>query len=244
MPVQIFVDTEFASLLDPLVWSIGLVTVDCRECYVELDRDSEVGRVRIAATPWDVREGVLDKFGLISDSACESESAMGHRIGDWLRRVAESSPDGRAEILYDYGLDYELLVGVLEESGVWHEVRPLVSARNVAAEISARDSRLASEATYQALRLRTPPLYRHHALGDAYALRASWRTSYLRQHRPKDFARLLSVAGAARESWLSAWLATPTLALRGRTPLDTLDDAAGLQLVVDALLAYTDAEGA
>src|ERR1700761_7420810 len=118
--MKIFLDTEFSSLLHPAIWSVGLVTQDgTRECYVELDPDSEVGRERLAETPWDVQENVLELLGLRPDSACESDTTMGVRVGEWLLGVAKSSPDGRVELLYDYSTDYELLLGILEDAGLW-----------------------------------------------------------------------------------------------------------------------------
>lgn len=174
MAVTVFLDTEFTSLLDPHLWSIGLVTLDSRELYVELDPGSPTGKSRLAMTPWDVREGVLDKFGLFPDSVCESEAAIGRRVGAWLLELAESDSAGRIELLYDYSVDFELLVGALEESQLWSRVQAVASGRNIADETSGIDPELASETAFGALRQRTPPLYRHHALADALALRAAW----------------------------------------------------------------------
>ena len=237
MPAPIVFDTEFSSLLHPSIWSVGLITLDGKqECYVELSPDSDAGRARMDETPWDVRENVLELLGMVPGAAYESESAIGLRVGEWVLGVAEASPDGRVELLYDYSVDYELLVGILEDAGLWPAVRLVAGARNVGAETSTIGPELASEATYHALRKRPVPLYRHHALGDAHALRQAWRTWHLIQHRPDEIGQLLAVAGQAREGWLYAWLATPAPALGGRTPLDALDQADGLQAAVEALV--------
>jgi len=241
MPTPIFFDTEFSSLLHPSIWSVGLVTLDGEhECYVELSPDSDAGRARMDETPWDVRENVLELLGMVPGSAYESESAMGLRVGEWLLGRAESSPDGRVELLYDYSVDLELLTGVLDEAGVWPAVQVAAGARHVARETSSIGPELASEACYQAMCRRALPLYRHHALGDAYALRDAWRTWRLVEQRPHDFALLLRVVGISQEGWLYGWLATPAQGLGGRTPLDTLDQAEGLQAAVEALVAATD----
>jgi hypothetical protein len=138
--------------------------------------------------------------------------------------------------MYDYSVDLELLVSILEESNTWQAVRIVASEHNIATHTGSIETQLTREACYLALRRRTPPLYRHHALSDAYALREAWRTWNLVQYRALDFRQLLLVAGTSREGWLCEWLATPAPALSGRTPLDALDQADGLQAAVDALV--------
>lgn len=235
MATQVLFDTEFSSLLDPHLWSIGLVTLDGRELYAELDVESEVGRTRLSETPWDVREGVLDKLGLFRDSLCESEWALGHRVGEWLLGVVASDTDGRVELLYDYATDLELLVGALQECNLWPQVRLVAGERNIAGPTGAIGPELASESTFRVLRRRTPALYRHHALADALALRAAWRTWRLVHERGLDFVQLLRVVGDKQESWLYEWVASPALALGGQVALDVLDQPDGLQVVLDAL---------
>jgi hypothetical protein len=174
MATFVFFDCEFTSLLDPHLLSVGLVTADAREHYAELDLQSEFGLARLAMTPWDVRENVLDKWGLFPVAVCDSETALGRRVGEWLLQVAQSSSDGRIELLYDYGVDLELLVGALEESGLWPQVRVVSTTQNVVEQTGDIDPELASEAAFKAMRRRSPPLFRHHALADALALRAAW----------------------------------------------------------------------
>jgi hypothetical protein len=236
MTIDVCFDCEFTSLLDPHLLSVGLVTLDGREMYAELALESEVGQARLAATPWDVREGVIeDKWSLFPASVCDSDWSLGRRVGEWLLGVAESDTSGRVRLLYDYSTDLELLVGVLEECNLWPQVRVVANERNVAAETGRVGCELASEACFRSLRRRQPPLYRHHALADALALRAGWRTWRLIHERPLDFARLLSMVGANREGWLHEWLASPALAFGGRVALDVLDQGDGLQVVADAL---------
>jgi hypothetical protein len=234
--IHVFFDTEFSSLLDPRVWSIGLVTLAGRECYAELDPESDVGRERLAATPWDVRESILDKFGRFPDSMVDSDWSLGRRAGEWLLEAASSDADGRVELLYDYSTDLELLVGVLEECNLWPQVRVAASEINVAGRTGTIGPDLASEATFRELRSRAPPLYRHHALADALALRAAWRMWHLRHERALDFNRLLQVVGIQQECWLYEWLSSPAHALGHQIPLDVLDQPDGVQLVVEALV--------
>lgn len=235
MTTQVFFDVEMTSLAHhPQLMSVGLVTLDGREFYVELDLASDQGKERCAQTPWDVRETVLDQFGLFTDSKCDSEWTMGLRAAKWLFGVADSDPTGRVELLYDYGLDLELLVGAMGRSTMWPKLRLVAGERNVVDETSSIGPELASDAAFRDLRKRSPPLYRHHALADAIALRAAWRIWHLMQMRGFDFRQLLDVAGD-QEAWLYEWLASPAPALGGLVPLDVLDQADGLQVVIEAL---------
>ncbi len=233
--VRVFFDTEMTSLLDPYLLSVGFVTLDGRELYAELDMASEFGRERLAITPWDVREGVLDKFGAFPESKCDSEWSLGRRVGDWLLRIAESSPNGTIELLYDYGSDFELLVGAIEECNLWPSVRVVASESNIGVDTGAIGPELASEATFGVLRRRAPALFRHHALADALALRAAWRTWSLVQQRPLVFRQLIDVVGPSKEGWLYEWLASPAPALNDQVPLDVLDQDDSGELVGAAL---------
>lgn len=234
-PAKIFFDTEFSSLLDPHLWSVGLVTLDGRECYAELDTQSELGRQRWARTPWDVRESVADKFGLFPEAIVGTEWDLGQRVGGWLLDVAQGSPGGRIELCYDYGVDLDLLVGALEECNLWPQVRLVAGERNIARLCDGIGPELASEAAFRMLRRRPQALFRHHALADALALRAAWRTWCLVQERSVDFLHLLRTVGDKREGSLYEWLASPSPELGGDTALDVLEQADGLHLVIDAL---------
>jgi hypothetical protein len=240
MVTEVLIDCELTSLLNPEVLSVGLVTLDGRECYAELNLESHVGRARLAETPWEVRAGVIqDKWGLFPEAVCNSDRTIGRRVGEWLLGVAESDADGRIRLLYDYSVDIELLTGALEECDLCSRVHRLADHLNIAGEAAGIGPELASEATFRALRRRQPPLYRHHALADALALRAAWRTWHLVQERASDFARLLKAASAQKEGWLYEWLATPYIGLDHQAPLDVLDQAGGLELVEDALVRWS-----
>lgn len=54
---MIFLDTEFTSLLHPELLSLGLVTLDGRELYAELDLRTDIGNTRDNASS----ENLIDK---------------------------------------------------------------------------------------------------------------------------------------------------------------------------------------
>ena len=175
MPTPVFFDTGFSSLRDPHLGSVGLVKLDGRECYAELSLESDVGRARLADTPWHVREGVLDKLGLFPDAVCTSEFELGRRVREWLLGVAESAPSGRIELMCDYRVDLELLTGAFQGCDLWPQIRMVAVARDIGAETGSIGAELASEAALAALQRHAPPRDRHHAPADALALRAAWR---------------------------------------------------------------------
>lgn len=235
MPTPVFFDTEFSSLRDPHVWSVRLVTLDGRECYAELSVESDIGRVRLANTPLDVREGVRDKLGLIPDAVCTSEPELGRRVGQWLLGVAVSARSGRIALMYGYHVDLKLLAGALQGCDLWPQLHGIAVERDIGAETGSIGPELASEAALAALQRRAPPLYRHHALADALALRAARRTWQLVHERGADFVQVIGVVGDEQEGWLYGWLASRAMALGGQVPLHVLHQAGGLQLEVDVL---------
>lgn len=54
---MIVLDTEFTSLLHPKLLSLGLVTLDGRELYAELDLRTDIGNTRVKASS----EKLIDK---------------------------------------------------------------------------------------------------------------------------------------------------------------------------------------
>lgn len=135
MTTDVLFDCEISPLLQPQLLSIGVVTRDGRECYVELDLASESGKARLAETAWDVRDGVVkNKWGLFPDAICTSEAAMGIRAGEWLLAIAASDAGGRIVLMFGCSTDYELLVGALEECCRWPRVRAVTSIRSIANE--------------------------------------------------------------------------------------------------------------
>jgi hypothetical protein len=167
----VFLDTEFTSLLHPELLSIGLVTLDGRELYVELDLTTDIGKARVKASTDFVRyDGVLDFWGLIPDSTL-IEHEMGVRVGEWLLKLATDSGT-HVEIAFDYSMDYELMEYAIRDSGLWERVREVVSPVNVSRITDTIDGELAAEESYRELSQRG--LFRHHALADAWALRSAY----------------------------------------------------------------------
>lgn len=166
-----FLDTEFTDLLHPELLSLGLVTLDGRELYLELDLDSDIGKQRVAASSAFVRyDGVLNLWGRVP-GATATYGDMGCRVGDWLLRLAQQSRT-RVEIAFDYAVDYELLEYVIRDAGLWERVREVVGPVNVRGLTGSPEGAVAAEECYREQQRRG--LNRHHALADAAALRAAY----------------------------------------------------------------------
>ena len=174
-PVLIFLDTEFTDLLNPELLSLGLVTLDGREHYAELDLTTDAGQARVKASSDFVRYGgVLGFWGLVA-GATGTEWEMGRRTGEWLLALAKES-DTRIEVAFDYSMDYELMEYVIRDAGLWEQVREVVLPVNVNPITATITGELAAEECFRALGQRGGRgLKRHHALADALALRAACR---------------------------------------------------------------------
>ena len=168
----IFLDTEFTDLLHPELLSLGLVTLDGREHYSELDLSTDAGQARVKASSDFVRYGgVLDLWGRVPGATC-TEWEMGRRTGEWMLALAQEV-DTRIEVAFDYSMDYELMAYVIRDAGLWEQVREVVLPVNVNAITGSILGELAAEECFRELRKRG--LQRHHALADALALRAAYR---------------------------------------------------------------------
>lgn len=165
-----FLDTEFTDFLNPELLSLGLVTIDGRELYVELDLSTEAGKARAKASGNFVRGGVLDLWGLVPGAA-GTELEIGRLTGEWLLGLAEESGT-RIEVAFDYGVDYELMEYAIRDSGLWDRVREVVSPVNVGVRTGTIDGELAAEECYRELGKRG--LRWHHSLADALPLRAAY----------------------------------------------------------------------
>lgn len=174
MTMLIFLDTEFTDFLNPELLSLGLVTLNGREHYGELDLSTETGQARVKASSDFVRYGgVLALWGRVP-GAGGTEWEIGRRAGEWLLRLAAES-GARMEIAFDYSMDYELMEYVLRDAGLWEQVREVVVPVNVNSITGTLDGELAAEACFCELGKRGGRgLQRHHALADALALRAAY----------------------------------------------------------------------
>ena len=165
-----FLDTEFTCLLEPQLLSLGLVSLDGREHYCELDLTTEAGRARLRASSDFVRCGVLGQWSLVPDAAC-TEWGIGRRTGEWLLALAGESGQ-RVEVAFDYGTDFELMEFAIRDAGLWDRVREVVWPVNVNSLTGSVEGELAAEACFREVGRRG--LQRHHALADALALRAAY----------------------------------------------------------------------
>ncbi|MDI4635946.1 hypothetical protein J7U46_23030 [Pelomonas sp. V22] len=167
-----FLDTEFTNFARPELLSLGLVTIDGCEHYVELDLSTEAGQTRRKAASDFVHDEVFDQWGRIP-GAKATEWEMGRRTGEWLLQLAEQSGT-RVEVAFDYQTDFELLSDSIRESGLelWNRVREVVMPVNVGPLTGSPEGELAAEQCFRELSRRG--LRRHHALTDAGALRSSY----------------------------------------------------------------------
>lgn len=235
----VFLASEFTDLLDPQLLSLGLVAMDGREHYGELDLKTDVGQARVKASSDFVRSsGVLDMWGKVP-GAIGTECELGRRTGKWLLGLAAEA-QGKVEIAFDDSTDLQLLEYSVLDAGLWDQVRECVLPLNIdVLRVSIHGERAAEEC-YRALSKRG--IGRHHSLADALALRAAYAagkdlsTRLSRLTQSGKLAELLE-GTQLDESWLRCWLLDPAFGLGGRRPLDVLDDADGFDQVSDLLVA-------
>ena len=151
---NVFFDTEFSGLAvaRPQLISLALVSEDGRELYLELD-----GVDPAACSPF-VRECVLP---LLDGNPVSRESAA-LAVRDYLRSF------GTRVNLWTDGADYDLALLSSLTAGT-----PIPLLRVCRPEFGS----VACQSAYEralGLAYADGPLRRHHALGDAKALRAAW----------------------------------------------------------------------
>ena len=169
----VFLDTEFTDLLHPELLSLGLVTLDGREHYTELDLTTDAGQVRVKACSAFVQSGIFNMWGLVP-GATATEWEMGRRTGEWLLGLAAESGT-KVEVAFDYSTDYELMEYAIRDSGLWDQVREVVLPVNVNPITGTITGELAAEVCFHTLGQRDGrAIKRHHALADAVALRAAY----------------------------------------------------------------------
>jgi hypothetical protein len=165
----IYLDSEFTDLFAPELLSIGMVTADGQEHYLELDRDDPVSAPTFAKVSEFVRHsGVLAQWGVVPESATTARE-MGRRTGQWL--LDKTRGHGPLILAFDYVVDYELVEAALRDAGLWDVVREVVLPLRVGVLTGTSTGEEAAEQCFAALRARG--LSRHHALADALALRTA-----------------------------------------------------------------------
>lgn len=169
----VFLDTEFTDLLNPELLSLGLVTLDGREHYAELDLTTDTGKARVKASSAFVQSGIFEMWGYVP-GATGTEWEMGRRTAEWLLGLAAES-ETKVEVAFDYGMDYELMEYAIRDCGLWDQVREVVLPVNVNPITGSITGELAAEECFRELgKLGGRGLKRHHALADALALRAAY----------------------------------------------------------------------
>jgi hypothetical protein len=170
MSAIVFIDTEFTRVAKPELLSLGMVTLDGRELYAELDRTHPLGRDVASRASDFVRETVFPQFGLVP-GATGTLWEIGRRVGDWLLGLAVES-QSRIEVAFDSDVDFVLLEQAIRDSGIWHRVCECLVPINIDPLTGTITGELAAEESYRASLKRG--LGRHHSLADAVALRARY----------------------------------------------------------------------
>lgn len=161
----VFLDTEFTTLevhRTPWLLSIGMVTQDGREFYVELDTSLDRS-YRTRCTQW-VRGHVLTQFRRFPGKTM-SAIKMAEATAAWLEELGKEGP---IEICYDYSWDFSFLESALEKAGnVTCHIEPTI----IGYLLEDQDGIDASDASIK-ISEETDRIKEHHALADARALRA------------------------------------------------------------------------
>ena len=158
---RIFLDTEFTQFRDGQLLSIGLVTDEGHEFYVEV-----ADPTRHAQASDFCKDVVIPQFGLVPSAAVRDDAAVGARVANWLR-----SFEHPVVISYDYKLDWRFFESALSAAGQWHALASTIRAEDVAGVAAPGTP---GEAAQNAVFETSKSPGRHHALVDARALRAAW----------------------------------------------------------------------
>ncbi len=164
---------EFTDLLNPELLSLGLVALDGREHYAELDLTTDIGKARVKASSAFVQSVIFEMWGLVP-GATGTEWEMGRNTGEWLLGLAAEA-GGSVEVAFDYSTDYKLMEYAIRDSGLWDQVREVVIPVNVDSITGTIIGELAADECFRELGQHGGRrLKRHHALADALALRAAY----------------------------------------------------------------------
>ena len=170
-PTPLFLDTEFSGLpavnFDPTLISVGIVSIEGKEHYVELE-----GIEADACTSF-VREAVLPLLGPASDRLSIEEAASR------TKRYIETFP-GLAIVICDTPhFDFGYLKTLLQDQWPKNLLdKPYAFGPSLVPSIF----RFAAKAAYQDVARTLRP---HHALDDAKILRAAWIAATWAGWRPR-----------------------------------------------------------
>ena len=158
---RIFLDTEFTQFRDGQLLSLGLVTDDGDELYVEV-----ADLTRQAQASDFCKDVVITQFGLVPGAAVRDDAAVGARVANWL-----GSFEHPVAISYDHKLDWRFFESSLRAAGQWQALASKLRAEDVAGVAAPGTP---GEAAQNAVFDASNSPSRHHALVDARALRAAW----------------------------------------------------------------------
>lgn len=171
----ICLDAEFTDLNSPELLSLGMASGTGAEHYAELDLQHPDNAGVLRQCSDFTRYGcVLEQFGLVTGSASHLAD-MARRTADWLTvevqniRASSGQP---AFIAFDIPTDFELLVRLLQRDERWPHLASQIHPMDVSELTCRLDAAIAADTAFEALR-RNRRLSRHHALADAWALRAA-----------------------------------------------------------------------
>jgi hypothetical protein len=178
----VYLDTEFTTSQNPDLLSLGLVSLRGNEHYVELDPGNPANASTFRRCSDFVREGnVLAQWGRVPGSTCTRQQ-MGHRTADWIRGEAHRY-GAPVQVAFDHETDYRLFKKLIQDVGRWEEgVELLVEPLDVAGVNGRFDTMMISAEAIEVMSKRG--LERHHALADAFALRAACY-AYFTGRRPE-----------------------------------------------------------
>ena len=151
--MQVFIDTEFTTLIDPQLISIGAVTEDGRSFYAISD---DFHRHRVSRFVADV---VLPLLVSDTPTCVKSPARLAAEFADWLIQVAP----GGATLVADYEADLHLAQQLLHRAPTPPKANLHLMPQNI---VQSQQDPL-----NEFFRL-NPSRRRHHALDDAMALRA------------------------------------------------------------------------
>lgn len=162
----LFLDTEYTDHVAPELLALALVSMSGDEYYCELRLDDPLAQERLARCNDFVRATVLPQFGRLP-SCRNSLAGLGADLPSWIARLAGQ----RMHVCYDWSVDFDLMEALLQSHGAVPVLRRLEPC-NLSILNTEPHAEAAREAAYA--HLRTRGLEQHHALADAWALRAAY----------------------------------------------------------------------
>ena len=170
MKSTIYFDTEFTDLQQPKLLSLGMVTLDGEEHYVELDpADPDNAGTFANASSFVWSPEVLGQWHKVP-GATVNLADMGDRTARWV--LAQAARFGQpADLAFDYADDFSLFEALMRGAGHWHAVSRVIRPVFVGDLVSRFDAHLGAEIGFEYASRRG--LERHHALADAHGLRTA-----------------------------------------------------------------------